>query len=182
MAGDEPAQAGDDTIARVGTYAVELQDVFDRILTLSTAAIAVIATFAQKFSGGTVWMGATSLIAFVVTIVSCLSVRAAVATWRLAYVDTDRPPVPPRYSLAERQRLEAEWLEAIRLSPTDEPAIQRELSELKAYEDHAEARNQLYGVMSSKLTGWLAISMGFALLAFVIALGFLAAFGVSALS
>ena len=89
MAGDEPAQAGDDTIARVGTYAVELQDVFDRILTLSTAAIAVIATFAQKFSGGTVWMGATSLIAFVVTIVSCLSVRAAVATWRLAYVDTD---------------------------------------------------------------------------------------------
>ena len=106
MAGDEPAQAGDDTIARVGTYAVELQDVFDRILTLSTAAIAVIATFAQKFSGGTVWMGATSLIAFVVTIVSCLSVRAAVATWRLAYVDTDRPPVSPRYSLAERQRLE----------------------------------------------------------------------------
>jgi transposase-like protein len=38
------------TIARVGAYAVELQDLFDRILTLSTAAIALIATFAEKYA------------------------------------------------------------------------------------------------------------------------------------
>jgi hypothetical protein len=178
MAGDESVRLWPFTLSRVGAYAVELQDVFDRILSLSTAALALIATFAQKFSGGSIWIGVISLIAFAVTIVSCLSVRAAVATWKLAYVDTDRLPVSPRISsLVERERVEA-----IRQSPTHDPATQLEFSRLEAYEAAAEAKNQLSGVMFSKLTRWLVMSMGFALSAFVIALGFLTAFGVSALS
>jgi hypothetical protein len=184
MAGDVSVQpwASAFTISRVGAYAVELQDVFDRILTLSTAALALIATFAQKFSGGSVWIGVISLIAFTVTIVSCLSVRAAVATWKLAYVNTDGPPVPPRIS----SRIEREQVEAIRQSPTHDPArleaYEAELSRLEAYEAAVEARHQLSGVMLSKLTRWLVMSMTFAVLAFVIALGFLTAFGASALS
>jgi hypothetical protein len=175
MAGDE-SEAWAVTLARVGDYAVELQDVFDRILTLSTAAIALIATFAEKFSGGSVWIGTVSLIAFAVTIVSCLSVRAAVATWKLSYVRTDGPPVPPQSWLSEPV------LKALRELPGDDPRVQLEIARMEKYEAVWEARHQRVSVIFSKRTGWLVISMGLGLLGFVIALGFLAAFGVSALS
>jgi hypothetical protein len=166
------------TIARVGAYAVELQDLFDRILTLSTAAIALIATFAEKFSGGNVWLGATALIAFAFTIVGCLSVRAAVATWKLAYVGTAGSPLPPHTpSIAQGQ-----LVEAVRQAPSDDPATQQEISRLDTYEAAVEAKHDLVGVMISKLTRWLAASIGLALCAFVTALGFLTAFAVSALT
>jgi len=131
----DPQKENVATLARIGTFAVELQDLFDRMLTLSTGAIALVATFAEKFSSGAVWLGTASLIAFALTIVSCLSVRAAVASWKLAFVREEGLPASPSRKIFLQS---AEAMEAAveKMDAALEKAHELSQQDLEAMEGH----------------------------------------------
>jgi hypothetical protein len=135
-------------------YADELRDVLDRILTLSTGFLALLATFATRRSGSPIVAG-VAFGAFVLAILACLSFRGAVATFGIFTLE----PGQVAAEAAPLERLDAEL-------------------------ENLEAKRTAFrpGSAPMRVTQWALGSLLLGVMMFLVALGASAVFAVDALT